>query len=112
MKMDNNNIITKEDLASASEIYELMIELIGFENTLKLAEVFSGETVFFKKIETLIRPGRNRKILEEFNGYNFKELGKKYGLTEIAIRDICKDHILRVRNRPGENQMSFFDNSD
>lgn len=107
--MDNENVITKEDLIEASEIYELMIELIGFENTLKLAEVFSGETVFFKKLETLGRPGRNRKILEEFNGYNFKELGKKYGLTEIAIRHICKDHILRVRNRPGDDQLTFFD---
>lgn len=107
--MDDINNISAEDLAEASEVYELMIDLVGFENALKLAEVFNGETVFFKKIETLARPGRNRKILEEFNGYNFKELGKKYGLTEIAIRHICKDHILRIRNRPGDDQISFFD---
>lgn len=95
-------------MAQISDVYSVMIEVVGFEATLKLAELFEGESVFFKKLESAERPSRNRRILEEFNGYNFSYLAKKYKLTPNAIRAICKDKIEAKRNAPEEGQISFF----
>jgi len=34
-----------------------------------------------------------KQIVEEYNGYNVRELATKYGYTEKWIRKILKEHI-------------------
>ncbi len=91
------------------EPYDALAEKFGIDITLELAKMFSGDTVYFLKYETIERPMRNRKIRAEFNGYNFKYLGKKYGMTEQAIRQIVAPDIVIKQSQPNKNQVSFFD---
>lgn len=98
--------IEKSDL---KEPYATIAELIGLKNTLKLAETFGGEMIYLPKLDGIMRSARNKEIREKFNGYNFKELAKEYGITDIAIRFICSDMIQGKRSEPPEGQLSIFD---
>ena len=97
-------------LEELPEVYQHLAGLIGVENMLKVAEAFGGgESIYFPKLEAIHRPARDKKIIAEFNGYNFKKLAKKYGLSEIRIRSIVKDVIDLERNKPGPGQLTIFD---
>lgn len=91
------------------EPYDAIAAELDLESALKLARLFSGERVYFPKYETVERPLRNKKIITEFNGYNFKELARKYGITEMAIRQIVAEEIPKKQNEPNKEQISFFD---
>lgn len=103
--------LNENDFRKLSDIYDTMAEAIGFDAAFKIATIFEGETVFFKKLEGAERPSRNRQIIEEFNGYNFNALAKKYSLTPNMIRLIVRNEINRKRNAPEEGQLSIFDTS-
>lgn len=93
------------------EPYDALAEEFGIDVTLKLAKMFSGERVYFLKYEAIERPLRNKKIKSEFNGYNFKELGRKYCMTEMGIRQIVADEIKVKQDAPNVHQISFFDDT-
>lgn len=69
--------------------WKQIAELIGVEAFYKLAKEFGGATLYIPKPESIIRPVRDAKIKEEFNGYNHPALAKKYGVTERWVRQIC-----------------------
>lgn len=98
------------DINELPEVYQMLAELVGIENMLLIAEHFGGgESIYFPKIEAIHRSARNKQIIEEFNGYNFKMLAHKYGLTEMAIRAIVREHIQSERQKPLPGQVTFFD---
>ncbi len=103
--MDHNDIKIEE----LPEIYQALAEIVGIENMLKIAEVFAnGEMIYFPKIDAILRPVRDRKIVEEFNGYNYEELAKKYRLSQMHIRAILKNNGCVSKYIPDENQITFF----
>lgn len=90
------------------EIYQTLAAIVGVQGMLKIAEVFGGgESVYFPKIDAIHRTVRNREIIAEFNGYNFKTLARKHNLTEMAIRAIVREEIERRRSEPIPGQMKF-----
>lgn len=92
------------------EVYQHLAELVGVENMLKIANAFGGgESIYFPKLEAIHRPARDKKIIEEFNGYNFKQLAQKYQLSEMRVRSIVKDYVEFERNKPAPGQITVFD---
>jgi Mor family transcriptional regulator len=77
-------------------------EEIGVENLLKLTQSFGGNTVYIPKTDSLVRPIRDIKIREEFNGHNYLQLSIKYNITERWVREICGEGY-------PEGQFSLFD---
>ncbi len=77
-------------------------EEIGIESLYRALKIVGGATTYIPKPESLIRPVRNRHIREEFNGWNYLELAKKYDVTDRLVRQVCG---------PGypEGQMNLFD---
>lgn len=65
-------------------------ELVGMEHFVKILDMAGGETIYFPKRESLERPLRRQAIRQEFDGYNYHQLARKYGLTERSIRHIIK----------------------
>lgn len=100
------NDIQFEDLP---EPYDMLAEKFGVSVALEMAKLFSGERVYFLKYEAVERPLRNKKIKAEFNGYNFKELARRYNMTEMGIRQIVADEIKVKQDKPNIHQVSFFD---
>ena len=68
-----------------------MAEAIGVEATKKLLEIFGGESIYFPKPQSVIRSCRDRRIYQEFNGFNFRELANRYELTTRQIRVIVHE---------------------
>ena len=60
-------------------------------------------------VETLERPWIENKIRDEFNGYNYRELGLKYNKSESTIRAICKDIVNAKRRQPISGQLTLFE---
>lgn len=93
-----------EDL---SEVWQQIAGIIGLENVKRLYKEFPGTNVYVPKLDELERSDRNKRIRAEFDGYNFRELGKKYGLTEVTIRNIVADRTRELRSQPLEGQLSL-----
>ncbi len=68
--------------------YPMLVEVIGLENTLKVAQRLSGLDLYFRKIDTLLQRKRDELIRRQFTGSNYRDLASKYGLSERWIREI------------------------
>lgn len=81
-----------------------LAEIIGIEAYRKLVANYGGMSVYICKAETVLREFRNAEICNSFNGFNYRELAKKYNLSEKTVREIisCRDA------EPIDGQMSFF----
>lgn len=67
-------------------------KLIGLEPTLKLANEYSGETIYIPKYDAITRAVRDRAIRAESTGTNQRELAKRFNLTSRVIRQIIKEN--------------------
>lgn len=96
-----------EDL---NEEWQQIADVIGIDNVRKLFREFPGASIYFPKMEDLERSSRNQRIREEFNGYNFRPLANKYGLSERSVRYIVADRVKKIRSCPLDGQLSCFEN--
>lgn len=94
-------------LTDLNDEQQQVAELIGLDNFKRLMSVFGGVNLYIPKVDKLERMERNDSIQAEFNGYNFRELAQKYGLTEVSIRSIVSDKVREVRARPMDGQLSL-----
>ena len=85
--------LDRVQLSDLDEEQQQVAELIGLDNYKRLVTVFGGLSIY---------------IREEFDGYNFKELAGRYGLTEVRIRSIVSDKMREFRARPMDGQQSLF----
>lgn len=84
----------KEDdieIEDLDERYKNIVEQIGIKNFIKLIKETGGINFYVPKIDTFLKGVRNKKIKQDYNGYNLKELSKKYNLTQRQIRNILKE---------------------
>lgn len=72
-------------------LYRDIAEAIGVENLIKLTQLIGGSTFYLPKTESVMRPVRDAKIREEFNGYNHLQLAVKYNVSERWVRQLCGD---------------------
>jgi len=70
--------------------YYQIAKEIGVEPTLKIAKLFGGAKIYLPKHDTALQTVRDRQIRKEYNGYNCRELAKKYNLTENWVRSIVR----------------------
>ncbi len=89
-----------------------LADCIGLEAYKKLVATYAGSSLNIRMPGNLTIKQRNRKLIKEFNGYNFGELARKYGLTERQIRYIVADHVRLERSRPPPGQISLFDDEN
>ncbi len=87
--------------------YKEMAELIGVENTIKLAERFGGITAYLPKVDSIVRKARDEKIKEEFNGYNYDSLARKYNISSQWVRIIVEEVKQQARAKPLDGQVSL-----
>ena len=64
--------------------------VVGYEMFFRICEVYGGHQIYFPKKDSLVRKARDREIRERFNGGNYGELSKYFGLTINQIRNIVK----------------------
>ena len=81
-----------------------LAEIVGLETYRKLVANYGGMHVYICKSETILRELRNAEICEKFNGFNYRELAKKYNLSEKTVREIVSSK----KDEPMDGQISFF----
>ena len=87
--------IIYEDL---SEDQKQICDCIGVDAYAKLVLLVDGDDIYIPKIAAV-----------DFNGYNYKYLSQKYGLTVRTIRSIVADSTVEKRNAPLEGQITWED---
>ena len=95
--------LDRVQMSDLDEEQQQVAELIGLDNYKRLGSVFGGLSIYIPKADAWERMAR-----EEFDGYNFKELAGRYGLTEVRIRSIVSDKMREFRARPMDGQQSLF----
>jgi Mor family transcriptional regulator len=75
-------------LDDLSEEHRQIVEAIGLENFMRLAELRGGSPLYLPTVRCLSIPARNRAIRDEFDGRNHADLARRYGLTVSWIRTI------------------------
>ena len=70
--------------------FENIATRVGIDITKVLFEEFGGTSVYFPTEKMIYKEARDREIIEEFNGFNVKELASKYRMSESYIRAIIR----------------------
>ena len=97
-KMDWMQHVEESDFP---ESYGKINELIGFENTMKLVQNFSGGYLYVPKTDALIRNVRNRDILKRFqSGTTPQQLSQIYDLSVVQVYEIISKEEAKQRATP------------
>lgn len=75
-------------ISDLPEQFEDIANKIGIENVGILIKEFGGSSVYFPTEKMLYKDARDRNIIEEFNGFNYKELATKYNISVSYTRSI------------------------
>ncbi len=70
------------------EVYQEIAGVIGVENTVYLAQIYAGTSVYFPKLERALLSMRNQVIRREFDGANLKALARRWNLSVRHLRHI------------------------
>ncbi len=96
--------IEKITLEKLSAEQKELAEIVGIEAYRKLVTNYGGMNIYIHKLETILRESRNIEICNAFNGFNYRELAKKYNLSEKTVREIISGRDAE----PLDGQISFF----
>ena len=72
--------------------YNELANLLGIDAVLKIYNTYRGQQLTLP-VQLFSKDFIIRQIVEEYDGYNIKQLATKFGYSEKWIRKILKDHI-------------------
>ena len=64
-----------------------VVDVIGIDAFKELVKLAGGSNLYIPNESNLVKPIRNRKIREEFNG-SYRDICVKYGISEVQARNI------------------------
>lgn len=83
--MDIEKITNFEQLSGEQKEFA---EIVGIEIYNILIENFGGCQIYIPKRETIFKNIRNKEIRKNFNGCNYREIARKYNLSEKTVYKI------------------------
>lgn len=70
-----------------------LAEVVGVEAAVEIVATYSGMVIYIPKLDSVYRAMRDRKIREEYDGYNSRQLAKRYNVTESWVRRLVGGRI-------------------
>lgn len=92
----------KVELSMLPEEYQQAAEVIGIDSFLKLCKHYGGTNLYIPKKDRVTRHIRDVQIKKDFDGANYKEISRRYRLSESHVRKI-------VGNPSTHDQTSIYD---
>lgn len=86
----DKEIFKEMDLSEIQYPYNKIIETIGIDNFISLCEIYGAGSIYFPTLKSLTMGRKIKKIKEEYNGYNDKELAWKYKVSHSTVYRACK----------------------
>ena len=80
-----------------------LAEIVGLQAYRTLVKNYGGMHIYICKTDALLREFRNNEIYDSFNGANYRELAKKYNLSEKTVREIVAKKQLCNNAKISEN---------
>ena len=93
--------ITVDDLP---ESYRDVAAVVGVQNAILLSEALGGLTYYFQQLDKVLMRKRDQLIRDEFDGANHRPLARKYGLSEVWIREIVQRARASRTGKPAETR--------
>lgn len=84
----NDNFIEIKDIPMQ---FQDLAEEIGVNNFVKVCSFLGGTLTYIPSLKTIEKNSRNKAIIDEFNGWNYKELSIKYRISEPYVRKIINN---------------------
>ena len=87
-------------------VYKELSEIIGLDATLKVYLRFKGQQISFPV--RLYNPHLiQQNVIKEYDGYNIRELAKKYDYSEKTIRRMIRDSLEDVDGEEDEEDLVY-----
>lgn len=86
---ENAVLNNKEDVLPP---FDDLMDIVGFEGIYLLSQEMGGSNLYIPSIHRIFRECLCKQIPKEFDGSNYRELCKRYGLSERTIRTIIEEH--------------------
>ena len=87
-------------------VYKELSEIIGLDATLKVYLRFKGQQISFPV--RLYNPHLiQQNVIKEYDGYNIRELAKKYDYSEKTIRRMIRDSLEDTGDADDEEEETF-----
>jgi Mor family transcriptional regulator len=90
MKKWMSNIVEQVTVDDLPESYRDVAMVVGVENAIKLSDTLGGLAYYFQQLDKVLLKKRDALIRSEFTGANHRPLARKYGLSEVWIREIVQ----------------------
>lgn len=71
--------------------FDELIDKLGFDTVYILSESLGGSNLYIPKLRKIFKVPMDKQIKKEFDGGNYLELSRKYGLCERSIRNIINE---------------------
>lgn len=84
----------ESDLLSLVRVEDLpegckdLADILGVDIVLEVIGYVGGGSLYFPSKSSVVRNARNRVIRKSFNGGNYKELSRTFGISDMQIRNI------------------------
>ncbi len=68
-----------------------LANFMGLDRFIEFCNVYGGIAIYFPSKKTLLRNGRNREIINRYNGENIRDLARAFEISEVQVRNIIKN---------------------
>jgi len=77
-----------QNLDEVQPPFKELLAALGFEGIFHLCEISGGTNLYIPSLQRIFRGCLEKQIPKEFDGENYRELSKNYGLSERTIRNV------------------------
>jgi Mor family transcriptional regulator len=90
----------KEEDIPVKGFGRFLAQNLGMEKFIELVSAAGGLTIYIPKADMLSQNARDRRIIKEFNGSNYKDLALKYNLSESWVRQVIQhDRDVKIQGK-------------
>jgi Mor family transcriptional regulator len=84
-----SNLIDQKEF---TEDVQSLCKEFGLATTLRMLKLFGGQALYFKSLEAVVRPVRDKIIRQRFNGgSDYRDLAREFKLTVSHVRKIVDE---------------------
>ena len=69
-----------------------LAEVVGMDAFKAIVCYCGGSNLYVPSLSTILIKSRNRKIIQEYNGFNQKQLARIYGMSQRHIKNIVNEN--------------------